>query len=268
MIDFHCHLLPGLDDGAESLEEGLGIARQLREAGFTTVVATPHVMEGRVMLTPGEIEERVGDLNQALRHEGIDLNVLPGAENHIFPAMAGYLQEGSLLSVGGKGKHLLLELPAWEIPPYTEQVFFELKVAGVTPVLAHPERYPALGEAPGRLRQWLKLGVLLQIDLRSLSGHYGRQAKDWAKELAGSGLVHLLGSDAHSPSQRQHPYRDELDKLQSLVGEARFQAVTKDYPRRILLGQDLPSLTEDILRGDSSENRRKSWFRWFGKNAR
>ena len=268
MIDFHCQLLPGLDDGAESLEEGLGIARQLRKAGFTTVVATPHVLEGRVMLTPQEIERGVREFNQILQEEKLGLQVVSGAENYLFPAMAGFLKQGRLLTAAGKGKHLLLELPAWEIPPYTEQVFFDLQVAGVTPVLAHPERYSALQEAPERLLQWVRLGVLLQIDLRSLSGRYGPEAKEGAERLAQSGLVYFIGSDAHGPSRMENAYRSELENLRSLVGAARFQAITEDYPRRVLLGQELPPMPEDILREPPPKTRKRPWFQRLRKTGR
>ena len=144
MIDIHSHILPGLDDGAKDMLETLEMVRQLCEAGFKTILATPHVLEGKDFLCPAEILAVTEQVHRCVVEAGISVEILPGAENYIFPDMAKWVSAGKLLTLGNTGKYLLVELPMLEIPQYTDQVFFELQVQGLTPVLAHPERYKRL----------------------------------------------------------------------------------------------------------------------------
>lgn len=244
MIDIHCHLLPGLDDGAKTIEEALGIATQLYEAGFKTVIATPHVMEGRDYLTPERILEATDYLNEVLRVQGIPMTVLLGSENYIFPDMARWLTEGKLLTLGNKEKYVLVELPMSEIPHYTDQVFFELQVAGVTPVLAHPERNKRLVEEPERIITWAERGVLFQVDLRSLSGRYGPEAKELGLLMLESQLIHLIGSDAHRVAQSSDAYHLELELLRERASHEYFEAITGHNPQRIIDGGSIETVMD------------------------
>lgn len=239
MIDLHCHLLPGVDDGAKTMEEARRIAAQLYEAGFKTVIATPHVLEEKDYLNPEKILEATDQLNESLRLHDLPLGVLPGAENYIFPDMARWLTKGKLLTLGGKGRHLLVELPMLDIPHYTDQVFFDLQVAGITPVLAHPERNKRLVEEPERLISWAKQGVLFQVDLRSLNGRYGPETERFGLALVEGRLVHFVGSDAHCVALSEDAYRYELGQLLELVGERYFGAITCGNPQRILDGSTI-----------------------------
>jgi len=239
MIDMHCHILPGLDDGPACLADSLLLAKQLAEAGFTAVAATPHVLEGRDFLRPATILAAVAELNQRLRQEGIALEVWPGAENYIFPELAQWLADQRLLTLAAQGRHVLVELPAGEIPSYTEQVFFDLQLAGVTPVLAHPERCLPLADAPERLLHWAQRGVLLQLDLRSLLGRYGRAVQSAAVRLASAGLVHLVGTDAHGPASAAEVYREAAALLEQACGPAAVRLL-QDNPSRVLAGAEVP----------------------------
>ena len=239
MIDIHCHLLPGLDDGAKAIEDALGIAQQLHVAGFTTVIATPHVIEGRDYLTPERILDAVDKLNNTLKERELPLRVFPGAENYIFPDMAKWIAEGKLMTLGNQGKHLLVELPRLDIPHYTDQVFFELQVAGVTPVLAHPERYKRLKEEPERLIEWAKRGVLFQVDLRSLSGHYGPEAKEFGVLMLENRLIHFVGSDAHRVVQSKDAYHRELELLSKQANYEYVETITCHNPKKILDGDPI-----------------------------
>lgn len=247
MIDTHSHILPGLDDGAKSMEETLGIVRQLHEAGFETVFATPHVMEGNGYISPAEILDAAEQVREGVNGLGIPVEILPGAENYIFPDMAKWAHDGRLLTMGNTGKYILIELPMLEIPSYTEQVFFELQVNGITPVLAHPERYRRLSENPERLIGWLKKGILMQLDLRSLSGKYGPKSKRLAERMLQSDLIHLIGSDAHSVSQSKSSYPAELLIVKKFIGEGRFQEVTLTNPHCIAVGKSMQGVKDYCL---------------------
>lgn len=239
MIDLHSHILPGLDDGAEDLDSALEMVIQLRDAGFRTLVATPHVIVERDFLTVDGIMESSRLLQRELKEQGVEIDILAGAENYIFPEMARYVADGKLMTLGNAGKYLLLELPLLEVPVYTEQVFFELQLQGVTPVLAHPERYAALYRDPDRILAWAEQGVLYQLDLRSVQGRYGSDAHAMAMRMLESGLIHFLGSDVHYPSRRSNPYADELQLIRHLTGEEKFLQLTEEYPQAAIEGKEL-----------------------------
>jgi len=249
MIDIHSHILPGLDDGAKTLEDTLGIVQQMYKAGCQTIIATPHVLEGYEFLSPEEILAATEQVRERVAEAGIPVEVLPGAENYIFPEMGKWVREGRLLTLGNTRKYLLLELPMLEIPQYTEQVFFELQVQGLTPVLAHPERNKGLIDQPECLIEWAKKGVLFQLNLRSLSGRYGPQAQELAEILLRSKLVHFVGSDAHRPSQRDSVYLEALQGIEGIVGEECCREVMVRNPRAILAGEALEGEREYTLEG-------------------
>ena len=239
MIDIHSHILPGLDDGAKTLEETLEIVCQLHKAGFQTLIATPHVLEGKKFLNPEEILATTDQVRGRVAEVGIPIQILPGAENYIFPDMAKWVLEGKLLTLGNTGKYILVELPMLEIPQYTDQVFFELQVQGLIPVLAHPERNKGLVDQPARLVEWAKKGVLFQLDLRSLIGRYGSKSQELAEIMFQSNLIHFVGSDAHRTSQRDLPYLEALQSIKEIAGEERLQEVTHKNPQAILAGKPL-----------------------------
>ncbi|GAB6155699.1 tyrosine protein phosphatase [Desulfosporosinus burensis] len=263
MIDIHSHILPGLDDGSDTMEETLGMVRQLYEAGFKTLIATPHVLEGNDSLSPEEILATTDQVRKQVAEAGIPVEILPGAENYIFPEMAKWVREGKLLTLGNTGKYLLVELPMLEIPQYTEQVFFELQVQGLTPVLAHPERNKGIVDEPGRLLEWANKGVLFQLNFRSLSGRYGPRSQELAEIMLQSNLIHFVGSDAHRASQKDSTYLKALQSLEEIVGEERFQEVTLSNPQTLLAGKPLSGEREYTLNEPVRKKRMNGFWRFF-----
>ncbi|EHQ91872.1 tyrosine-protein phosphatase [Desulfosporosinus youngiae] len=247
MIDIHSHILPDLDDGSKNIEDTLEIIGQLRGAGFKTLIATPHVLEGREYLSPEEILAAVDQVRKRVTEASIPIEILPGAENYIFPDMGKWAGGGKLLTLGNTGKYLLLELPMLEIPQYTEKVFFDLQVEGLIPVLAHPERNKGLIDQPELLLEWAKKGIFFQLNLRSLRGRYGPQAQELAEIMLSGNLVHFIGSDAHRPSQKESVYLETLKNLKEVAGEEKFQEVTLKNPQAILIGEELVAEKEYTL---------------------
>lgn len=256
MIDIHSHILPGLDDGSKSLEETLEIVRQLQKAGFETILATPHVFEGTDYLHPEEILASTEHIRQAVFESGIPVQILPGAENYIFPDMAKWVREGKLLTLGNTERYILIELPMMEIPRYTDQVFFDLHVEGLTPVLAHPERYREIISEPERLIAWAKQGILFQIDYRSLNGRYGSQVKKLTERMLSSGLIHFIGSDAHRVFHSESN-SETLQRLRQIIGEEKFEEVTVKYPQCILEGKEIRVNEEYVLK--NVDIKKKKW---------
>lgn len=265
MIDIHSHILPGLDDGAKTMTETLHIVRQLYEAGFKTLIATPHVLEGREFLSVAEILAVTEQVRERVAEAGIPIEILPGAENYIFPDMAKWARNGLLLTLGNIGKYLLVELPMNEIPHYTEQVFFELQVEGLTPVLAHPERYRGLHEEPERLIDWAKKGILFQLDLRSLSGHYGSQPELLAERMLQSDLIHFVGSDAHRVSRSEQSYPEALQSVEELVGKEGLEELGLINPLTMLEGKSLLRERDYYLNKPVMKKRKRGFWGLFGR---
>lgn len=239
-------MLPGLDDGAENWNAAINMAKQLNDAGFRQVIATPHVFEGREYLSPQTIIAKVQELNVLLKQEGIQVKILPGAENYIFPELARYVKDGKLLTLAGS-QYVLMELPAFELPLYTDKVVFELQVAGYIPVLAHPERYEYLAQQPEILFEWMRKGMHTQIDLRSLSGRYGKEARKLAHWMLESNLVQYLGTDIHRSSNDPETYRKECQVLRDLIGDEQFQNISERNPLTLIQGGEVKvQLTEEI----------------------
>lgn len=259
MIDIHSHILPGVDDGAKNKAETLDMVRQLWETGFETILATPHVMEGKDYLSPSDILTATNQVRDWVAEAEIPVEILSGAENYIFPDMAKWAREGKLLTLGNTGKYLLLELPMLEIPQYTDQVFFELQVQGLTPILAHPERYKGLVDDPERILEWAKKGVLFQLDLRSLKGRYGPKSRELAETLLVNDLIHFIGSDAHHVSRSHSSDREVLRYVKKLVGESRFQELTCINPRSVLEGKSFPGGRECAHKERLLKKKRRFW---------
>jgi len=249
-----------LDDGSKSIEETLEIVRQLHEAGFKTMIATPHVFEGKDFLRPAEILAVTEQVRLQVAAAEIPVEILPGAENYIFPDMAKWAKDGKLMTLGNAGKYLLVEFPMLEIPHYTDQVFFELQVLGLTPILAHPERYKGLVAEPERALEWARKGILLQLDLRSLGGKYGPQAERLAELLLSSDLIHFVGSDVHHVARSEAVYREDLQSVKGIVGGERFGEITQLNPRRMLDGGVVQGAEEYFLKEYGREKKGKRGF--------
>lgn len=268
MIDIHSHILPGLDDGAKNIEETLEIVRQLHNSGFTTLIATPHVLEEE-FLAPAEILASTEQVRRRVKEAGIPIEILPGAENYIFPDIVKWVRAGKLMTLGNTGKYVLLELPMFDIPQYTERVFFDLQVNGLKIVLAHPERNKGLVEEPERLLEWAGKGVLFQLDLRSLEGRYGPRTRDLAQLMLASDLIHFIGSDAHRVSRSESTYLETLQGVRGLAGEAGFQEIALFNPQNILSGQELVHREEYVFTAPVTLKKRKQriWD-WVGNIKR
>ncbi|QIX61157.1 capsular biosynthesis protein [Hymenobacter sp. BT18] len=209
--DMHSHLLPGLDDGAETVEHSVELLRRLRALGYRKLIMTPHVMGDFYRNTPEGIRGALSQLQQAAQAAGItDVQLECGAEYYLDEWFLRRLENGDeLLSFGGARKYLLIETSYLNEPFNLAQVIFELKSAGYQPVLAHPERYTYLYSKFEELPRLRESGVLLQVNLNSLSGYYSAGAKRVAEKLIDAGLVDMLGTDAH--------HLKHLDTLQHKV---------------------------------------------------
>ena len=236
MIDLHSHLLPGVDDGARDLSETVAIARAMAEDGVRAVAATPHVRSDWPT-TPGAMERALADTRAAVRAAGVELEVLSGAEIALEELERLDDAARARFGLGGNPLLLLLEFPYWAWPLSLPQTIWDLRSADVVPVIAHPERNPDVQKEPGRLRDLVDAGAVVQLTAASVDGRLGRRPARCARALLDLGLAHLVASDAHAPSVREAG----LSGVGRALGdEALGRWLTEDVPRALLAGTGLP----------------------------
>jgi len=235
VIDLHAHLLPGLDDGPATLEESVELAQLLAAAGVRTVAATPHV-RADYRTAADEVEQGVREVRTALQRAAVALEVLPGAELS-FEELGRPVEELRRFGLAGNQSLLLVETPYLGWPLGLESTLFELRLAGFTVVLAHPERNPDVQGDLARVERLVGSGTLIQVTTSSLAGLFGSQARRTGLELVARGLVHLVASDTHGPDGRSLG----AAPVERALGDASLaQWLTEDAPAAIVAGEPLP----------------------------
>jgi protein-tyrosine phosphatase len=238
MIDIHSHILPAIDDGAETLEESLAMARLAVAGGVTDMVCSSHSAELFEMGPQAALQARVDALQAAVDAAGIPLKLWPGMEIFLTPDTPRHLAEGRAWGLAG-GRYVLVEIPYEPWPAHTEQTLFALQVAGYLPILAHPERYVAVQHDPNVLYRLVERGILAQVTTGAFDGHFGAATRRSAITLCEHGLVQILASDSHSAHDRRRlpGLREGRRVLEGLVGDARATAMTTTIPGDVLANQ-------------------------------
>lgn len=240
MIDLHTHILPGLDDGARDWDESLEMVRISVDDGVQSLAVTPHMLpDGAFANRTGQVLPLLDELKRRVADRGIPLELVAGGEIYISPQTPAGVRAGELLTYGSAGKFALLELPGSEVPPWVESVFFDLQVAGVLPVLAHPERNIAVMKDVDTLVTWVRRGLFLQVNARSLTGESGPKVQRAAEELLERRVVHLLASDTHGPLRRPPGLGKARSRAEAIAGRDVAEALVLQNPRRVLMGEPL-----------------------------
>lgn len=245
MIDTHLHILPGVDDGPETLQESLSLARTLVQEGIRAAIATPHYNDEFPQRTAAEIQARVNDLQQQLDLHGIPIRLFAGHEVLIRPGLVEDIQAGRLATLNNS-RYLLLELWNSTWLPETERVIFTLLANGIIPILAHPERYRAIQKDPARLAALIKQGVLAQLTASSLTGWQGNTTRRCAENLLKKGLIHCIASDAHGLHRRPPGVLDGLHCAARLLGKDRIYQMIETQPAEIINNVALSSTPSSI----------------------
>jgi len=199
VVDIHCHILPGLDDGSPDMATSIAMARLAAAAGISTVMGTPHWIEDEHETDPAQICQTVRDLQAELNSRAIPLTILPGNEALICPDLPDRVKRGDVLTLADRGTHLLLELPCEDLPTYVDDVVFRLQLMGLIPVLAHVERYAYVRSDWHVLERWVQRGCLAQVNASSLDRTRG---DDVAQDLMDRGLIACTATDAHDATHR------------------------------------------------------------------
>lgn len=241
MIDLHVHILPGLDDGAKSIEEALAMAQGACDDGISAVVATPHMITGLYPNTREMILSAVEHLRGLLQDNEIPLKIFPGAEYRLEPELPERLAGGELLTLNDTGRYLLIELPADLIPSCTGRVIYELLLQGAVPIIVHPERNAGFVKEPFLLGDLISRGALAQVTADSLTGRFGSRAAATARVLLEHGCAHFIASDAHSPRSRAPALRAAVREASRLIGENKAQELVIKNPHHTLKGESIPT---------------------------
>jgi protein-tyrosine phosphatase len=234
MIDIHSHILPDLDDGARDLDESLEMIRIAAADGIRTMVATPHMLHGAFPVTVEAARDRYRQLTAAVREEGIAMEILLGGEIHLDVDILGSLRDGQALTLGEKGRTVLLELPTTSIPTGTHDVIFEMQTEGYRVVIAHPERNDELAGNLERVVKMRDRGVWMQVTARSVTGGFGLHARRVARKMAKQGLIDVLASDAHGARGRVPVLSEALQWISKKVGAEEAEALVNRNPARLL----------------------------------
>lgn len=251
MIDLHCHLLPGIDDGPRNWDESIALCRAMAADGILVAVTTPHLIDGVYENTLAVVRPLVDELNGKLEDLQIELMVHPGAEIDISSRFV--VEKKEELPILAGGPCVLLEMPVAVVPSALDRILFDLRSSGILPVLAHPERNEHVQRDPGLVAGWHRSGAAIQVDAESLFGVWGRRAEHSASSLLRRGLVNALASDAHSCDRRPPRLREAVEVARQLIGDQALQLVT-DGPASILRGKRL-DLTP-VAHSESQQSRR------------
>jgi len=263
VIDLHTHILPGVDDGVKTMEEAVEFARVAVADGVTTIVATPHYRDGFYINAREDVLAGVAALNLRLAGEKVPLEVLPGAEVHVCPDLIQRIRDGHAPTLADNGKTVLFELSMSQYPVDLENLVFQLRLAGLQVLFAHPERIRYFQDDVRRFEAVIRLGAFGQVTSGSIVGIFGEGTEEFSEELARKRLVHVVASDAHNTRGRPPVLSRAVEKLGRWVGDDLARRMVTDIPRAFVEGRDpeLPPLPEP------SPGRRSLLSRWFSRES-
>jgi len=265
MIDLHCHILPGIDDGPKTLKDSLEMARIFEQVGYSHVVATPHAVPGTTwMPKPEEIRDRLTELDQAIKKAGINLKVMQGMEIALDPNISDLIDQGQMLSLAGTS-YALIELPFQHLPLGWDQAVFNVLSRGFAVLLAHPERCSQLIAKPYLCDKLVESGVYFQVNWDSFLGHYGRTTQKMAIHLAVGGYIHCLATDSHDAVHRNAArVRSAATMIEKLIGRRNLYRISRKNPYRVLRNEALIPMQRSEKAGLSSK---KSKWRFWAKRG-
>lgn len=215
MIDIHSHILPGIDDGSKSIEDTLEMLRNAEREETTDIVATPHYCIGYGEETYSNVKNMVKELNEILKNEHIDIKVHYGQEVYYSERLLEDLEEGVIGTING-GRYLLIEFNMRDLEEELFDIMYELKIKGIIPIVAHPERYSYIQRHPSLIKRFVEEGCLFQLNSGSIEGLHGKEAKKCAELLISKKIYSFIGSDAHNNKNRKTGIRKgiyEVDKI-------------------------------------------------------
>lgn len=213
MIDIHSHIICGIDDGAANDEESQKMLRLAEKNGDEIIFATPHYMKGIYEPDFDTVKQEAEKLKQMAKAEGINIEIACGQEIMLENSIIDRLQEGKVKGLNGT-RYMLVEFPMDKLPEDAGELLYELKIRGMVPIVAHPERYKYVIEKPYKMNKFIDEGCLFQLNAGSLTGKFGKEVKKTAELLVKSGLCSFIASDAHDSRHRTPEFKDVVQLIQ------------------------------------------------------
>jgi protein-tyrosine phosphatase len=233
VIDLHCHILPGIDDGSPDLATSLAMAAMAVADGIVTTACTPHILPGVYANNAAGIAAAVASLAEALAEADIPLELTTGADVHVDPGLVAGIRGGRVPTVAGS-RYLLLEPPHHVLPPRFEEFTFGLAAAGIVPIITHPERLKWIEGQYALIQRLASRGVLMQITAGSLSGRFGVRAQYWAERMLDEQIVDILATDAHDLKRRPPRLSEARELVSKRCGDEAAAAMVGTNPLAIL----------------------------------
>ena len=263
MIDLHCHILPGIDDGAPDLDTALEMARVAVADGITITACTPHIHPGAYDNEGPGIKAAILALQDKLDEAGIPLKLVCGADVHIDVDLPEGLRSGRIARLNDTD-YFLFEPPHHVAPPRLEEVVFDVMAQGWRPILTHPERLSWIEDHYEIMVRLAQRGVLMQVTGGSVEGRFGKRPRYWAERMLDEGLVHILATDAHNLRNRRPELSPARDAVAERLGEAEAVAMVDTRPAGILAGETPPdpeTIAPSRTGRKSGSKRVLSWLR-------
>lgn len=214
MVDIHSHIIPGIDDGSKDIEMTINMLKKAELSGTTDIIATPHFMRGRFEVEYNEVLKKVEELKEISRKNNIDINIYAGQEVYYSKNILEYYND-KLIGTINNTKYMLIELPIVEFnTDEVINVIYELQIRGITPIIAHPERYKQFIKKPSMINTLAKEGMLFQLNAGSITGSFGKEVKKTATKYLENNIYSFMGSDAHRDRGRDTDIKEALNILE------------------------------------------------------
>lgn len=237
MIDIHSHVIPGIDDGAGDIETALEMLKIAQEDGIETIVATPHFYRNKFECNLEEVKKHVENLKAAVKKENIAIEIIQGQEIYIDKCTTDLYKERIIGTINGS-KYMLIETSLTGAKPKDlMENIYELKLLGITPIIAHPERYEFIIKDNMEINEFIKEDCLFQITSTSVQGLFGKEVKNTAENLIKNGICNFLGSDAHTTERRCPKIKEAFEDVKRL-NEDVYEMITKNS-KALLNNEDI-----------------------------
>lgn len=249
MIDIHNHIVYGVDDGSRNLDESIKMVELYKKAGFDQIIATSHYDKSRYTVDANEIKEKVSIINDEIEKRTLDFKVYPGHEIQVELDMIKKIKSGDLLTLNNS-RYVLCELSFVNKPTFLKDLFYNLELEGYVPIIAHVERYPYVENNIEWLEDFIKMGVLIQINYSSIKSNF-----EITRELLERNMVHIIGTDSHQSEWRNPDIRAYKDEILKIVSEERFEILSTINPAKVINDEFISSEYDKIIKPEKREKK-------------
>lgn len=261
MIDLHCHILPGVDDGAKDLEDSLEMARIAEEQGIKKIINTSHYHPEFEYVMGEQLLDEVEKFNKILKENNINIEVLIGNELYYSDNLLEYIESKEFHTLN-KSKYLLIEFSPTGFPKNIGDIVYELKIRGYVPILAHVERYKPVREDISIIKEAIEEGALIQINASSIEGKAPKEFEKTCHNLIKNNMVHFVGSDAHSSIRRRPLLKDAYKVVSEKYGQAMADDLFGGNANKVINNEVITTEIKEIL----SKQKKGFLSKIFGKN--